>query len=148
MSDFLETTHDKFIFRVKTGLQYSRDDYWADIQGDHAVVGITDYLQKVSGDVAFLETAPLNTVIRQGDEAGSVESMKTVYGIIAPVSGTIVEINPRLESSPFLINQDPYGTGWIYRVQLSDPERDRAALLPAEAYLELMTEKIAQGGKP
>ena len=148
MSEILETTHDKFIFRVKTGLYYSRDDYWADVQGDQAVVGITDYLQKVSGDVAFLDTAPLNTAIRQGDEAGTVESMKTVYGIIAPVSGNIIEINPHLEASPFLINQDPYETGWIYRVHLDNWEGDKALLLSAESYLELMKGKLAREGGP
>lgn len=148
MSGLLETTHDKFIFRVKSGLYYSRDDYWADIHGDQAVVGITDYLQKVSGDVAFLDTAPLHTAIRQGEEAGTIESMKTVYGIVAPVSGTIIEINPRLETTPYLINQDPYETGWIYRVQLDDWSGDQTSLLSADSYLELIKEKLAQEGGP
>ncbi|NJD90281.1 MAG: glycine cleavage system protein GcvH [Geobacter sp.] len=147
MSEFLETTHDKFIFKVKIGLYYSTDDYWVDIQGDQAVVGITDYLQKVSGDVAFIDTAALNTAVKQGDEAGTIESMKTVFGVIAPVSGKIVAVNPLTVTSPFLINQDPFDTGWIYRVQLSDWEADKATLLTAESYMALMKEKIEKEGK-
>jgi glycine cleavage system H protein len=142
MSEFLETTHDKFLFRVKTGLLYSRDDFWVEIQGDQALVGVSDFLQKVRGDVAFLETADVNTVIHQGGEAGKIETIKATFGIISPVSGTIVEINPEMESSPFLINQEPYGSGWIYRVQLTDWAGDRATLLQAEPYFELMKEKI------
>jgi glycine cleavage system H protein len=144
MSEFLETTHDKFVFKVKTVLFYSRDDFWVDIQGDQAVIGLSDFLQKVRGDVAFLETADVNTVVRQGEEAGKIETIKATFGIISPVSGTIVAINPEMESSPFLINQDPYGSGWIYRVQLTDWENDRAKLLHPQPYFELMKEKIIQ----
>ncbi len=144
MSEFLETTHDKFVFRVKTGLYYSRDDFWVEIQGDQAVMGVSDFLQKVRGDVAFLETMPMATEIRPGEEAGTIETIKATYGIIAPVTGKIIEINPEMESSPYLINQDPYGTGWIYRIQLHDRVRDQAELLNAESYMALMQEKIVQ----
>lgn len=147
MSEFLETTHDKFIFRVKTGLYYSEDDFWAEVQGDQAVVGLSDYLQKVSGDVAFLETVPLNKNIRQGDAAGTVETMKSVVDLTMPVSGKIIEINPEIENKPEFINQDPYGTGWIYRIQLSAWPDDKNALHTAESYMELMKEKIAKDGK-
>ena len=110
-------------------------------------MGITDYLQKVSGDVAFIETAPLNMNIRQGAEAGTIETMKTVVGLTMPVSGTIREINHGIETRPELLNQDPYGSGWIYRILLSDWTGDQAALLSAESYLELMKDKITRDGR-
>ncbi|MDD2850806.1 MAG: hypothetical protein PHY09_02775 [Desulfuromonadaceae bacterium] len=144
MSEFLETTHDKFLFKVKTGILYSKDDFWVEIQGDQAVIGLSDFLQKVRGDVAFLETAEVNTVIRQGEEAGKIETIKATFGIISPVSGTIVAINPEMESSPYLINQEPYGAGWIYRIQLTDWTGDQTSLLQPEPYFELMKEKIIQ----
>lgn len=144
MNEFLETTYDKFIFRVKTGLYYSRDDFWVEIQGDQAVVGISDFLQKARGDVAFLETVEVNTAIRQGEEAGKIETIKATFGIIVPVSGKIAVINPEIESKPYLINQDPYGTGWIYRIQLTDWASDQAALLDPDSYMTLMHEKILQ----
>lgn len=142
MSEFLETTHDKFVFKVKTGLLYSSEDFWVEIQGDQAVVGVSDFLQKVRGDVAFLETAAMNSVIRQGEEVGKIETIKATFGIISPVTGTIVEINPEMESSPYLINQEPYGSGWIYRVQLTDWVSDQITLLQPQPYLELMQGKI------
>lgn len=144
MSEFLETTHDKFLFKVKTGILYSKDDFWVEIQGDQAVIGLSDFLQKVRGDVAFLETADVNTVVRQGEEVGKIETIKATFGIISPVSGTIVEINPEMESSPYLINQEPYGAGWIYRIRLSDWAGDQTSLLQPEPYFELMKEKIIQ----
>lgn len=144
MSEYLETTHDKFIFKVKTGLLYSKDDFWVEIQGDQAVVGVSDFLQKVRGDVAFLETVEANSPIRQGEEAGKIETIKATFGIISPVSGTIIEINPEMESSPYLINQEPYGSGWIYRIQLTDWVGDQVALLQPQSYFELMKAKIIQ----
>lgn len=144
MSDFLETTHDKFLFRVKTGIFYSRDDFWVEVQDDQAVVGVSDFLQKVRGDVAFLETAAVGTEIRREEEAGTVETIKATFGLRIPVSGTIIAVNPALEASPFFINQEPYGSGWIYRLRLSDWANDRAELLDAEGYLSLMKTKIAE----
>jgi glycine cleavage system H protein len=144
MSEFLETTHDKFVFKVKIGLLYSKDDFWVEVQGDQAVIGISDFLQKVRGDVAFLETAAVNSVIQRGEEAGKIETIKATFGIISPVTGTIVEINPEIESSPYLINQEPYGTGWIYRIQLTDWASDQSALLQPQTYFELMKGKIIQ----
>ncbi len=144
MSDFLETTYDKFIFKVKKGLYYSRDDFWAEVRGDEAVVGICDFLQKVSGDVAYLETLETGAAIRQGDEAGRIETIKSTFGIIAPVSGTIIEVNPKMESAPHLINQEPYGTGWIYRIRLADWAGDQPTLLDPDSYMALMQEKIIQ----
>lgn len=134
MNEYLETTHDKFVFKVKTGILYSKYDFWVEVHGDEAVIGITDFLQKVRGDVAFLETAEVNTSIKQGDEVGKIETIKATFGIVSPVTGTIIEINSEMESSPYLINQEPYSSGWIYRIQLADWANDQKALLEPQSY--------------
>ncbi|MBI5017890.1 MAG: glycine cleavage system protein H [Deltaproteobacteria bacterium] len=143
MEGFLEFSHDKFLFRVKEGYRYSGDDFWADVQGDVAVVGIADFLQKARGDVAFLEMAEPGVTVTAGQEAGTVETIKATFGILCPVAGTIVEVNPELEASPFLLNEDPYGAGWIYKVRLAEGERGEA-LLAADSYLEVMKGKVLE----
>jgi glycine cleavage system H protein len=147
MDGFLETTYDKFILRVKTDCLYTRDDFWARVVGKLATVGIADFRQKTNGDVTVLETVPPGTAAKQGQELGIIETIKATAGIFSPVTGKVVEVNPQLAASPFLINDDPYGAGWIYRIELTDPEGDRAGLLDAAAYFALMKEKIAQEAK-
>ncbi len=121
MGEFLETTFEKFIFKVKVGYLYSKEEFWANIQDGVATVGLTDFMQKAKGDVAFLETVEPGLEVKQGDEIGTIETIKATFAIISPVSGKVVEVNPEIDSSPYLINHDPYGGGWIYRIQLSDP---------------------------
>lgn len=147
MAEFLETTYEKFIFRVKVGYFYSQEEFWADIQGNRATVGLTDFMQKAKGDVAFLETVEPGTVVKRGEELGKIETIKATFAIISPVSGKVVEVNPEMEASPYLINQDPYGAGWIYRLELSDPEGDKAQLMEAQEYFEVMKTKVAQEAK-
>ncbi len=144
MAEFLETTYDKFVFKVKNGFFYSSEDFWAHPQGQHAVIGVTDFLQKAKGDVAFLEMVEAGTQIKQGEEAGKIETIKATFGIISPVTGTIVEVNEELEAGSYLINEDPYGKGWVYKVELTDFENDKKNLLQPETYFELMKEKIAE----
>jgi len=144
MAEFLETTFDKFIFRVKVGSFYSEDDYWVDIDGRVATVGVADYLQKSNGDVAFIEpVAPGKQVIR-GDELGEMETIKVTLNLLSPVSGKVTEVNSELEAHPELINNDPYGAGWICRIELDDSEEAKGHLMQAEAYMELMKGKIAR----
>ncbi|OGP71684.1 MAG: hypothetical protein A2Z73_03960 [Deltaproteobacteria bacterium RBG_13_60_28] len=147
MGEFLEAAFEKFIFKVKVGYLYSREEFWADIQGSVATVGLTDFLQKSRGDVAFLETVEPGLEVKRGDEIGKIETIKATFGIMAPVSGKVVEVNPEMDASPYLINHDPYGGGWIYRIQLIDPEADKGQLLQASQYFELMKNKIAQEAK-
>jgi len=144
MEGFLETTYDKFIFRVKEGYLYLKEDFWVKIEGNSALVGISDFLQKARGDVAFLETVEVGHEVRQGEEIGTIETIKATFGIISPVTGLVMETNPKLEGSPYLINEDPYGEGWIYKIQTTRLEEDRKGLLSAGDYLELMKEKIKQ----
>lgn len=142
MAEFLETTFDKFIFKVKVGCLYTDDDYWVDIQGTVATVGITDYLQKSNGDVAFVEPAATGKEVKKGDEMGEIETIKVTLNLISPVSGRLIEVNQQLEAHPDLINSDPYGQGWVCRIELDDPEGERSRLLAAETYLELMKGKL------
>ncbi len=144
MDEFLETAYDKFVFKVKVGYFYSKDDFWASVDGNVALIGVSDLLQKSKGDVAFLETVEVGTEVRQGQELGKIETIKATFGILSPVSGKVVEVNPELESSSYLINEDPYGGGWIYKIELTDFESDRGSLLMAGGYLELMEQKIAE----
>jgi glycine cleavage system H protein len=144
MEGFLETTHDKFIFRVKEGYLYLKEDFWVKVEGNSALVGISDFLQKARGDVAFLETVDAGYEVKQGEEIGTIETIKATFGIISPVTGLVMETNPKLESSPYLLNEDPYGEGWIYKIQTTRLEEDREGLLSAEGYMELMKEKIIE----
>lgn len=144
MGEFLETTYDKFVFKVRKGYFYSRDDFWAGVDGSVASIGVSDFLQKSKGDVAFLETAEVGTTVSQGREIGKIETIKATFGILSPVSGKVIEVNPELDSSSYLINEDPYGAGWIYRIELSDLESDRKGLIEDGAYLELVKQKIAE----
>jgi glycine cleavage system H protein len=144
MEGFLETTYDKFIFRVKEGYLYLKEDFWAKIEENLAWVGLSDFLQKSQGDVAFLETIEAGAEVRQGDKIGTIETIKATFGIISPLTGRILAVNPELENNPYLLNEDPYEAGWIYTIQPTRLEEDRAGLLSAEAYMELMKEKIAQ----
>ena len=145
MGEFLETTFEKFIFRVKVGYLYSHEDFWADVRGPVATVGLTDFLQKSKGDVAFLETVEAGSEVKQGQELGTIETIKATFAIISPVTGRVMEINPELEGSPYLLNEDPYGEGWIYKIELSVWKRtERASSIEAEDYLELMKEKIVE----
>ena len=142
MAEFLQTTFDKFIFKVKTGYLYTADDYWVDILGSVATVGLTDYLQKSSGDVAFVDPAAVGKEVKKGDELGEIETIKVTLNLISPVNGKVIEVNRQLEASPELINSDPYKAGWICRIELADPEGAREGLLRAEAYMELMKGKL------
>ena len=117
MAEYLETTYDKFIFRVRVGDLYSREDVWARLEGIVATIGVTDFLQKSKGDVTVLATMPPGTEARRGDELGRVETIKSTYGIVAPVAGRVVEVNPRLGDEPYLLNESPYEDVWIYRIE-------------------------------
>ena len=106
MAEFLETTFDKFIFRVKLGNHYSEDDCWVDIDGRVATVGVTDYLQKSNGDVAFFEPVAPGKEVKKGEELGEVETIKVTLELPSPVSGKVTAIN------------DPYGAGLICNGEL------------------------------
>lgn len=138
MPDYLETSVDKFIFRVATDRRYSPEGVWALAEGERTRIGVTDFLQQSSGDVAFAQVRPEGTVLGAGDEVAEIETIKVNLGVPSPVGGTVAEVNPALQLSAELINQDPYGEGWLVVIDTHERPRDLDALLDPEAYLELM----------
>lgn len=103
------------------GLKYSREHEWVLVEGDSATIGISDFAQSELGDVVYVEVPEVGEKISKEDPFGAVESVKAVSDLYAPVSGTVVEVNDALPDTPELINEDPYGEGWIIKVTLSDP---------------------------
>jgi glycine cleavage system H protein len=118
---------------VPEDLYYHPGHAWAKIGGDTATIGITDHAQKELGDVVFVELPKVGRKVGLGEVFGSVESSKSVSELISPVSGEVAAVNTSLEASPELLNDDPYGGGWMIRVKL-DPGFDLSKLLSAEVY--------------
>ena len=147
MPEYLETTVDKFIFRVATDRYYNDEGVWARAEGNRVRVGLSDFLQQRSGDVAFAEVKPEGTLLNAGDEVALVETIKVNVSLSSPVSGTVVEANPAMEVTPEVINQDPYGAGWLAVIEAPDWEADRARLLDAEAYFKLMKGQAEEEAK-
>ncbi|MFV0391356.1 MAG: glycine cleavage system protein GcvH [Paludibacteraceae bacterium] len=121
---------------VPENLMYTKDHEWVRIEGETAIVGVTDYAQSELGEVVFLEIETVGETLASGEVFGSVEAVKTVSDLLMPVSGEILEFNAKLEDAPELVNDDPYGEGWMVKVAVTDP--DTAALLTADEYKELI----------
>jgi len=142
MPEYLEATVDKFIFRVASDRLYSPDGVWAfwvESQGNGQVrIGLTDYLQQLNGDVAFVHVKPVGTKVAVGDEIAELETIKATVSLLSPISGTVVEVNPDLDLSPEVVNQEPYGKGWVAVLETTNWESDRAKLLDPQAYLSAM----------
>jgi glycine cleavage system H protein len=138
MQQFLELTIDKFVFRVATDRLYSAEGVWVKLEENGARVGVTDFLQQRSGDAAFVRVKPEGSAVAAGDEFAELETIKVNQSLFAPLGGTIAEVNASLESSPELINQDPYGRGWLAVVKVDKTDAAEAKLLDAEAYLAVI----------
>jgi glycine cleavage system H protein len=121
-------------------LRYSEEHEWVKEEGDNKVrVGITDFAQSELGDIVFVELPEVGTEVTAGEPFGSVESVKTVSELYAPVSGKVLEVNGELEDAPEKVNESPYGEGWMIVVEMSDPS-DLDKLLSAEKYEKLVNE--------
>jgi len=119
-------------------LKYTKDHEWIRVEGEEAVVGITDFAQSELGDIVFVDVDTVGEEVTQDEVFGSVEAVKTVSDLFIPVTCTILEVNPEIDGAPELINQDPYGKGWIVRVRLNNPA-DVDALLSAQEYKDLVS---------
>ena len=117
---------------VPEDLHYSKDHEWVRVEGDVAVVGITDYAQNSLGDVVYVELPKAGDEFAAHESFGSVESVKAVSEVFTPVSGSVVEINESLADEPESVNSDPYGTGWMIRVKMSNPGAVDSLLTAAE----------------
>ena len=132
---------DKFTFRVPQDRLYSREDCWVVQQPDGTVrIGLTDFRQQASGDVAFVETPPVGTIVTQGDEFATIETMKVNLAIPCPINGAITSVNSALTEHPELLNQDPYGGGWLVEMAIRTPEQVQNLLSPSD-YLAIMRTK-------
>ena len=116
--------------------RYAKSHEYINVEGEIGTIGISDYAQKELGDVVFVELPQVGTQLEAGDELGSIESVKAVSELFAPVGGEVVEINERLAEKPELINTDPYGDGWMVRVKVTDPSEVDELLMTAEEYDE------------
>lgn len=117
-------------------LRYSSDHEWVRVDGSTATIGITEYAQDALGDVVFVDLPEVGLAVAAGESFSEVESTKSVSDIYAPVSGTVAEANAALDSQPELVNSDPYGEGWICRIEMSDPS-ELDGLMDADAYRAL-----------
>jgi glycine cleavage system H protein len=125
---------------IPQDLYYSSDHEWIRTSGEDTVrVGITDYAQNSLGDIVFVQMPEPGSTVNPGDSIGEVESTKSVSDIFAPVSGTVIARNDALDSTPELVNSDPYGDGWMIEVELADPG-ELSDLLDAAAYADLIGE--------
>jgi len=118
------------VSEVPEHLWYTKDHEWAKIEGTRARVGITDHAQHELTDVVYVELPPVGKVVRRGEEVGVVESVKAASEVYAPVSGRVVEVNTALENKPELVNQEPYGGGWIVVLEVSDSGETKTLLEP------------------
>lgn len=118
---------------IPGNLKYTKDHEWIKVDGDKAVIGITDYAQGELGDIVFVEIETLGENLGQGDIFGSIEAVKTVSDLFMPAGGEVIEVNEAINDTPELINTDPFGEGWLIKIKLED-EAQLDSLLNAEQY--------------
>jgi glycine cleavage system H protein len=126
---------------VPKDLRYTKDHEWVRLEDGKARVGITDHAQKSLGDIVYVELPAVGKTVKKGERAATVESVKAVGEVFAPLSGKVVEVNETVTQSPDLINKDPYGQGWLFVLEIGD-NKEIETLLTPEAY-----EELVKGGK-
>lgn len=136
MREPLSFTVDKFTFIIPIDRLYHRDGLWIQERDGRLAIGVTDYFQQNSGDVAFVDTVEVGTAVAAGESLGSIETIKTDVELPAPVSGAVAEVNERLELEAEIINQDPYGEGWLVVIEPAAWAVEQTALMSPEAYYE------------
>jgi glycine cleavage system H protein len=128
---------------IPDDLRYSTDHEWVKVEGKHAVIGITDYAQSELGDIVYIEMPEVGVEVAAEEEVTEIESTKTTSPLLAPISGKIIEVNDELKESPQLINEDPYGKGWIAVMTIGSSD-DMDALMSAKEYEEFIEEGEAE----
>lgn len=122
-----------------TNVKYTNEHEWIRLEGEEAYVGITDYAQDQLGDIVFVDITTEGETLDKGEVFGTIEVVKTVSDLFLPIGGEVLEVNPELEEHPELVNQDPYGKGWLVKIKPADPS-EMDGLLDAEAYKRLINE--------
>ena len=123
---------------IPANLKFSKEHEWFKVEGDLAIVGITDFAQSQLGDIVFVDIQTLGETLERGEVFGAIEAVKTVADAFMPVSGTIEEVNESLEDAPQTVNEDPYGKGWMVKIRLINPG-EISDLLDAQAYGDLIS---------
>ena len=146
-SEFRQVTVGKFVFLVKVGTLYTDEGLWLAPQASVGTVrvGLSDYRQQSSGDAAFVELPAVGQVLRSGDDLASVETVKVDLSVQAPFAAEVIAVNALLADTPELINQDPYGAGWL--VELKPAAWPAPGLLTADAYLAVMTAQAEEASR-
>lgn len=140
--EYYEVMVDKFLLKVpREGYIFNENDFWAQVRGNKARLGVSDYFQTQAGDIMFAEFPEVGKEIEQFDEVCNVESSKALLSMVSPVSGIVTAVNREVEENPSLINEDPYVKGWLIEVELSDIEEDRELLMDGKTYFEAMKKK-------
>lgn len=124
--------------KIPDSLQYTKDHEWISIEDGVATVGITEFAQGELGDIVYVEVETLDEQLQISEVFGTVEAVKTVSDLFMPLSGTIIEFNEILEDEPELINDDPYGKGWMIKIKLDTSSSETSELLDAKSYKELI----------
>jgi len=114
-------------------VKYSSDHEWVRVEGNEAYVGITDFAQEELGEIVYVDVTSVGEKLSQGDVFGSIEAVKTVSDLMMPVGGEILEVNPKLDEAPELVNKDPFGEGWIIKITIQNPD-ELSTLMSAEDY--------------
>lgn len=118
-------------------LRYTKDHEWLRLEGDIAFVGVTDFAQRELGDIVYVEIDTVGESLAAEEVFGTIEAVKTVSDLFMPISGEIMEVNPQLDNGPELVNEDPYGDGWMVKIKVADPA-EVAALMDATAYADTL----------
>ncbi|HEC78969.1 MAG TPA: glycine cleavage system protein GcvH [candidate division WOR-3 bacterium] len=121
------------------GLRYTKEHEWVKIEGDVAIEGITDYAQSELSDIVMVEPPPVGKKVKAGEAVGTIEAVKAVSDIFAGVSGEVIEVNEKVVADPSIINKDPYGEGWLYKIKLDDTKEFETLLSP-DQYKELIAQ--------
>jgi glycine cleavage system H protein len=122
---------------IPDNLYYTKDHEWTKISNDEVTVGVTDYAQSELGDIVYLELPEVGSKVSQGESFGTIEAVKAVSDLFAPISGEIIAVNNKLSDSPEVINSDPYGEGWMIKIKLENPDEVNE-LLPSTDYQKLI----------
>lgn len=118
-------------------VKYSSDHEWVRVEGNEAYVGITDFAQEELGEIVYVDVTTEGETLSQGEIFGSIEAVKTVSDLMMPVAGEVLEVNPKLDDAPELVNKDPFGEGWIIKIAVQQPD-ELSTLMTAETYKEFI----------
>jgi glycine cleavage system H protein len=138
MTEYLETTVDKFIFKVATDRLYTSEGLWVKNEDALVRIGVTDFFQQRNGDIAFVNLQPVGKVLAVSDEVASVETIKVNLSLSSPVTGKIVTVNQKVVTKPEIINQDPYIEGWMCELSANNWTEESKKLLSPEQYFVIM----------